>query len=153
MLSIGISIGLVQKSKMTFDETTRPPKLLPTRFKHQMNETLSATMSLYNMNPNYHYAWDKIQQRLKCCGVERPDDWLRYGHVPKSCYLDYRCPEPKLLFLRGCLDLISYELAWEICFLTGLSFITFTVQVVSLLLGVVVYIKDKVNNPNRNDGL
>ncbi|GJQ86647.1 hypothetical protein Trydic_g15749 [Trypoxylus dichotomus] len=148
MLSIGLSIGLVQKSKMTFDRTIHPPKLLPTRFKAEMNATLSSTMSLYHFNSNYRYGWDKIQQRLRCCGIERPDDWLYYGHVPKSCYIDYKCSNPKLLHLKGCLNIISYELAWEICLLSGLSFITFTVQVISLLLAIVIYVKDKLGKNN-----
>lgn len=150
MLSIGISIGIVQKSKMAFDKSIHPPKLLPNRFKAELNETLDATMSLYTENSNYRYGWDKIQQRLRCCGIERPDDWLCYSHVPKSCYVDYKCSKPKLLYLRGCLDLLSYELAWEICLLSGLIFITFTVQVISLLLAVVIYVKDKLGNGNSD---
>lgn len=148
ILSIGISMGLIQKSKMSFDRTIHPPKLLPTRFRAEMNDTMSSTMSLYHVNSNYRYGWDRIQQRSKCCGIERPDDWLRYGHVPKSCYMDYKCSNPKLLYLKGCLDMVSYELAWEICLLSGLSFITFTVQVISLLLAIIVYVKDKLGKGN-----
>ncbi|KAJ8913858.1 hypothetical protein NQ315_003767, partial [Exocentrus adspersus] len=56
-------------------------------FHNALNGTLRNTMDNYSNAPD-KIAWDNIQQKFMCCGVEGPSDWKTRGQqqvIPLSC--------------------------------------------------------------------
>ncbi|XP_015510318.1 CD63 antigen [Neodiprion pinetum] len=57
-------------------------------FSMAMKETLRSTMTNYTEADKM--AWNNVQQKLQCCGIDGPEDWERAnvlpsGTLPESC--------------------------------------------------------------------
>lgn len=70
----------------------------------QMN--LKKTMADYwktsELNPA-KYTWDFMQEKLECCGVKGPADWLVYRGLPESC-------GRPLYHRKGCFEAVREKL-------------------------------------------
>jgi len=55
----------------------------------KLREGLNESLTNYKTKGNIE-TWNSVQQSLKCCGVDKPEDWLAvYGNkLPASCYQD-----------------------------------------------------------------
>nr|DAA34623.1 TPA_inf: tetraspanin [Amblyomma variegatum] len=73
------------------------------------------TMKDYNrgggkMQP-VHEAWDFIQHQLQCCGVNGPEDWLKYAQIPppqSCCSSDSGACIP---FTKGCYNKVKEDIS------------------------------------------
>ncbi|CAG9760585.1 unnamed protein product [Ceutorhynchus assimilis] len=56
-------------------------------FEGGLKKTLRASMSNYTENNVEQVAWDKLQKKFKCCGIDKPTDWSLPSSAPwpKSC--------------------------------------------------------------------
>ncbi|XP_011312680.1 CD63 antigen [Fopius arisanus] len=59
-------------------------------FSDVMKESLRYSMKNYSQSESDKMAWDDVQTKLKCCGVESEKDWieagvLQPGVLPSSC--------------------------------------------------------------------
>ncbi|KAF2880976.1 hypothetical protein ILUMI_25192 [Ignelater luminosus] len=144
MLATSVSMGLIHKARIKCDKKSDPPKLLKNNYQKMLNETLFNSISLFDTNYKQQAAWNKIQQRLKCCGSYTYKDWINIGtKVPSSCCENSMCETGKL-YTEGCLCGIVFDILWQISFISGLSSIVFAVQLFTLCMASYMYIKGKL---------
>nr|XP_022910334.1 uncharacterized protein LOC111421416 [Onthophagus taurus] len=88
MLLTSIGIGVSLKSRLLiFDKSSsKPVKLASSHHMTLLNETLTTSLKLYWENEVYRTSWDRVQQRLKCCGINQAKDWGPKEKIPESCY-------------------------------------------------------------------
>lgn len=148
MLATSVSMGLIHKSRIKCNKKSNPPKLLQNSYQKMLNETLFNSMSLFDTNYKQQVSWNKIQQKLKCCGSYSYKDWITVRtKLPPSCcqnvnftymyifYLNYYLPcnfqscTTGKIYSEGCLRGIVLDILWQISFISGLSSIVFAVQV------------------------
>lgn len=53
------------------------------KVEHTMRQEMRATMRMYDSRKIVKTAWDQVQSRLHCCGVDYFRDWK--SKVPESC--------------------------------------------------------------------
>lgn len=53
-------------------------------FEMALKDALKKSMTNYTVNESEKIAWDKVQTKLKCCGIDSPTDWQGQP-VPMSC--------------------------------------------------------------------
>ncbi|KAF7288111.1 CD63 antigen-like [Rhynchophorus ferrugineus] len=54
-------------------------------FEGTLKKTLHASMANYTSNQVEQIAWDSLQKKFKCCGIDKPTDWEAPDLWPKSC--------------------------------------------------------------------
>lgn len=122
LLSAGAGLGIVNRSKMTFDYSRNPPKLTDGYYQKLIYDSMKNSLE----NSNYEYALDCLQRRH-----------------PTSCS---KIDGGKLddLYEKGCLDEIAFDLSFGICLVTGFSFIGILVQILALALACYVYVAERL---------
>lgn len=53
-------------------------------FDTALKDALKNSMTNYSINDSEKLAWDKIQAKLKCCGIDGPSDWQSQP-IPTAC--------------------------------------------------------------------
>ncbi|XP_030759161.1 tetraspanin-7-like [Sitophilus oryzae] len=93
-------------------------------FHKGIKQLMRESMNKYETNEADRMAWDNLQTKLKCCGVDKNNDWiLLLGKRPLSCCHATRdgsqppeaihCNSAKtgdeILYSDGCFDMIEYK--------------------------------------------
>ncbi|XP_066995789.1 CD63 antigen [Anabrus simplex] len=85
-------------------------------FSAVMKTSMNKSLSHYEKFTIERNAWDKLQTKFECCGVEHPQDWnghLTSGKVPPTCCMSTapegaRCSNSTYnspgIYQRGCFD-------------------------------------------------
>lgn len=55
-------------------------------FEESLKKTLHASMANYTNSQVEKYAWDNLQMKFKCCGIDQPTDWqIPPALYPRAC--------------------------------------------------------------------
>ena len=80
---------------------------------------MNRTMRDYRDDPDMTFAWDTMQQKLRCCGISGASDWavvLGAGRVPDSCCLGSAktsCSASTGSFSVGCtMTLLKFDMEY-----------------------------------------
>ncbi|KAL1489345.1 hypothetical protein ABEB36_014258 [Hypothenemus hampei] len=58
-------------------------------FDDTLKKSLKYAMTNYTESTAEHVAWDRLQKKFKCCGIEKPNDWnIPPAPWPDSCCWD-----------------------------------------------------------------
>ncbi|XP_071439004.1 tetraspanin-6-like [Hetaerina americana] len=85
---------------VAFTELVTGSVSLSTRkhYNRALREAMEDSLYLYPNNSDARKQWDKMQQKLQCCGVFNPGEWLghpRMTHLPPSCCeVEHPTPQP-----------------------------------------------------------
>ncbi|XP_011687053.1 PREDICTED: uncharacterized protein LOC105449497 [Wasmannia auropunctata] len=100
----------------------------------RINAALTSRLRDY---PNYSSAWDLMQTRLQCCGINDASDWTRYPGLPgplPSCYSTSLDEDGKRsVWQTGCLDAIALDLAWITAYVVGLCFMSISSHILAIV--------------------
>lgn len=111
-----------------------------------LNETLRFTIVQYKENPLYHFAWDKMQSQLKCCGILNYRDWFQSAlDLPDACCLMPICNATNA-FKRGCLVAMSRDLVWDQNFMTGHCYMVAVIQLNFIIIAIAIYCSKRLEN-------
>ncbi|XP_075218180.1 tetraspanin 47F [Lycorma delicatula] len=80
-------------------------------FSNAMRTSLKKSMSNYTINDLDRKAWDTVQRKLQCCGVDNPKGWITIfpnNNVPGSC-----CREPPVNANGFCSNTIDDHLVFQ----------------------------------------
>ncbi|CAH1968751.1 unnamed protein product [Acanthoscelides obtectus] len=102
----------------------------------ELREVLTVTLYEYKRKSLYKYAWDTIQYKMECCGIDNSTDW---DIIPDSCCLNYDC-NTNITYGDGCLDTLSRDLVWHKNFLVSHCYMFSVVQLAVLIIACSVYI-------------
>lgn len=109
-----------------------------TTFSSLIRTSMNESMKEYDKTTAFEFAWDKLQNDFKCCGIDQKEDWIsitKRSKFPKSCCITgSECSEPKVKYDMGCFkDLFQYVfLCSELNLFATLSIITISRFVVSV---------------------
>ncbi|XP_024886747.1 tetraspanin-9-like [Temnothorax curvispinosus] len=116
----------------------------------RINAALTSRLRDY---PNYSSAWDLMQTRLQCCGINDASDWTRYPGLPEpppSCYstsLDE--DDRRSMWKTGCLDAIALDLAWITAYVVGLCFMSIPSHILAIVsAGILLWISERTTVSN-----
>ncbi|XP_039292407.1 CD63 antigen-like [Nilaparvata lugens] len=102
-------------------------------FSNAMRSSLKKSLNNYTINDEDRKAWDTVQRKLQCCGVDGPRGWLTVfpnNNVPGSC-----CREPpasanafcrntlddKIIFQDGCYQKLKNKVKDNIVLIMGVG--------------------------------
>lgn len=87
-----------------------------------MKDTLKKSLDKYYDNKSDRIAWDNVQTKLECCGVESPNDWPEKKRPITCCHKitdraeppeDFHCksaaPGDDILYSTGCFDKLQMK--------------------------------------------
>ncbi|XP_018301239.1 tetraspanin-4-like isoform X1 [Mycetomoellerius zeteki] len=122
-----------QDKGLLISQQERAALLLGT-LRGRINAALTSRLRDY---PNYASAWDLMQTRLQCCGINDASDWTRYPglpELPQSCYSTSLDEDGKRsVWKTGCLDAIALDLAWITAYMVGLCFMSIPSHILAIV--------------------
>ncbi|XP_054257841.1 CD63 antigen-like isoform X2 [Macrosteles quadrilineatus] len=103
-------------------------------FASAMRGTLNRSMGNYTQSRTDQSAWDTMQRKLKCCGVDGPQGWSTVfadGNVPASCCVANVQNDPNalcrnsddsaLVFQSGCYEKLKNKTKDNIVIIMGVG--------------------------------
>lgn len=91
-------------------------------FEMVMKETLKKSMDNYYDSKSDQIAWDNVQTKLECCGIEGPTDWPGNQRPITCCHKitdradppeDFHCkaalPGDEILYSTGCFEVLQMK--------------------------------------------
>ncbi|XP_065200367.1 CD63 antigen-like isoform X2 [Planococcus citri] len=119
-------------------------------YKENIKRTMEPSLQAYPFQNIDRKAWSYIQRKLKCCGIERPQDWgviYARSQVPASCcarvpdQADALCiisPDPEIIHQYGCHQILVKRLNDHWSVLSLLAALAALLQVVILVLSILM---------------
>ncbi|XP_066247857.1 CD63 antigen-like [Euwallacea similis] len=112
----------------------------------ELKNIMRESMSRYQTSESDKIAWDNLQMKLHCCGVDRPTDWG--GNRPLSCCQPVRegAPDPtpqhcqnarsgeEILHSTGCFDVIEMKVQNASQVLIGVGIGIAFIEVIGIIL-------------------
>ncbi|XP_058800473.1 CD63 antigen [Phymastichus coffea] len=122
-------------------------------FSDGMKDALRESMRNYKEKEVDQQAWDTIQMRFSCCGIDAPTDWLREAGItnglPASCCVDTTvrtCANNAEAYQRGCFSELVMNVEKNASVLIGVGIGIAFVEVAGILLAcLLAYVIKKEN--------
>lgn len=109
ILIAALNVGLMY----TYKENDTLTRLTSSLDIKELNSSMHLSILRYDTSPTTKFAWNQVQQQLKCCGIKHYEDWIVSGQrVPSSCCSIETCNRSNT-FSQGCLDNLSRDLVWH----------------------------------------
>ncbi|KAF7288114.1 hypothetical protein GWI33_000164 [Rhynchophorus ferrugineus] len=116
-------------------------------FHKGLKQLMRNSLDQYETNESDKIAWDNLQKKLQCCGVDRSTDW-DVGKRPLSCCHAPRegSPEPEpihcrnakpgedILYSKGCFDMIEEKAEGASKVLIGVGIGIAFIEVIGIIL-------------------
>ncbi|GJQ71555.1 hypothetical protein Trydic_g11263 [Trypoxylus dichotomus] len=116
-------------------------------FEMVMRDTLKASMDKYHSDKSDKLAWDHVQTKLECCGIDKPEDWPN-NQRPYSCCHSTRdgATPPDLkqcqaaisndeyVYSTGCLDRLKMKASDNAKILIGVGIGIAFIEVIGIAL-------------------
>ncbi|XP_056640199.1 tetraspanin-6-like [Diorhabda sublineata] len=142
LLITGSSIGL----NYTVKTENGDNQIYSSLENSDLNKSVSFSFLRYNTSEDDKYAWDRMQQRLECCGISNYHDWETVGlDIPNSCCNEDECTA-ETSFGRSCLDSMSRDLVWHQNILKSQCYIMAVVQIGTGAVSLLVYFAGRFSN-------
>ncbi|XP_071830938.1 tetraspanin-4-like isoform X2 [Apostichopus japonicus] len=116
------------------------------KVKSFVTNDLKHGLDQYEENESYKAAWDEIQSKLMCCGVEKPDDWylnstFTENSVPDSCCLEMKVGcgrDGSGTFTTGCKEAMTTTLEANLSGVAAGGIIIALFEIVGFTFGIVL---------------
>lgn len=141
LIIAGVSMGMMKESV----KDSLGFELTPVNWRN-LNHTLENTLKKYHYHTSYRSAWDRIQSQLKCCGLNTPDNWKKYGKLPNSCCDNQKMCSFEKSFSKGCLNLIQRDLLNQKHFLAVYCYFVATLEGIIVIATANIYYWNKSRN-------
>ncbi|KAB0795358.1 hypothetical protein PPYR_12197 [Photinus pyralis] len=104
-------------------------------FETALRNTLESSMKNYNNNGSAKNSWDTLHTKLKCCGIDKSEDWKSVPlAVPSSCCKDKSKAPVCEYYEKGCLLTLQAKVKDHATVLIGVGIGIAFVQVLGIAL-------------------
>lgn len=127
-----------------YHENGRTARLTSSLHIQDLNKTLQLSLATYYTSKAVQFAWNNMQQQLKCCGVDKSDDWdISSRGIPSSCCPDENKCHKNTTYCQGCLGQLIRDLIWQKNILKSQCYAGVVVHMGELIVSGVTYISAK----------
>ncbi|KAK4472128.1 hypothetical protein MN116_000425 [Schistosoma mekongi] len=134
-MNLIILLHIIGLSIVTFTEIiiATASAVMHDQFYAATNNSLSNAVKLFYVKPHYEIELDQLQTDFKCCGAKSYMDYRKLAvNIPFTCLVG------RLVYARGCIDVLSDYIQQCIIVMISLCFIFSIIQGVYLIISILM---------------